>query len=210
MKFNLDSMAVSSQSNEVFAMDTSSVSMGSPSASGEFMGQGSVRDHASGQATGPAPVPGGVSPTPVNPEPAFRPNPRSRLSFTDPSLFQIDRQHLDVEWTRQSQLCYQVGVEAAKARVAYEDARRAYDVVRADVEMEVRRHPEKFGFMNKPTEAALTSIVTLDKRVIDAQRKATDAKYNFELCNVAVSSIENKKSALDALTRLLAMNYYSR
>ena len=210
MKFNLDPVAVSSQTNEVFAMDTSSVSMGNPSASGEFMGQGSAHDHASGQATGPVPPTGGIAPSPASPEPAFRPNPRGRLSFTDPSLFQIDRQHLDVEWTRQSQLCYQVGVEAAKARVAYEDARRVYEVVRADVEMEARRHPEKFGFMNKPTEAALASIVTLDKRVIDAQRKATDAKYNFELCNVAVSSIENKKSALDALTRLLSMNYYSR
>lgn len=124
--------------------------------------------------------------------------------------FRIDNKHLDVEWENQAQCAFEIGRYAAEARFAYDDARRLLDLAEAEANLAVRQNPTAYGLtMPKPTEAAITSTVTALPEIqqkIDAVNKA---RRDFELINQAVTAIEHKKKALESLTQLKQMNYYS-
>lgn len=127
----------------------------------------------------------------------------------DPGMFAIDSQRLDIEWERQSAACFETGRLAAQARLCVEDLKRQLDVRRAEASTNIRRDPSKFGFTAKPTESAIEAAITLLPQVQDLQDKIAHARYQFDLCNAAVSALENKKKGLESLTQLRAMNYYS-
>ena len=90
-----------------------------------------------------------------------------------------------------------------------DDLRRQLEVRRAEASTQIRRDPAQFGFTAKPTESAIEAAITLLPQVQDLQDKIVHARYQFDLCNAAVSALENKKKGLESLTQLRAMNYYS-
>lgn len=127
----------------------------------------------------------------------------------EPGMFTIDSQRLDIEWERQSAACFETGSLAAKARLRVEDLKRQLDVCRASANTSIRRNPGQYGFATKPTESAIEAAITLLPEVQELQDKVAQARYQFDLCNAAVSALENKKKGLESLTQLRAMNYYS-
>ncbi len=127
----------------------------------------------------------------------------------DANTFVIDSRRLDIEWEKQSALCFEACRLAAQAQLCLTDYKRQLEVKRAEVGTSVRRDPARYGFTTKPTEAAIEAQVTLMPEVCDLADKIAHAKYQYELSNAAVTALENKKKGLEALTQLRAMNYYS-
>ena len=122
--------------------------------------------------------------------------------------FRIDNKHLDVEWEAQAQRSFEIGRYAAEARFALDDARRLLDLAESEAALAVRQNPAAYG-LTKPTEGAITATVTALPEIqakIDAVNKA---RRDFELVNTAMTAIEHKKKALESLTQLKQMNYYS-
>lgn len=127
----------------------------------------------------------------------------------DRSLFTIDSQHLDLEWEKQSSNCFEACRLAAQARLCVEDLKRQLDVRKAEADTSIRRDPAKYGFTAKPTEGAIDSVVTQMPQIQDLMDQVARARYQFDICNAAVTALENKKKGLESLTQLRAMNYYS-
>lgn len=127
----------------------------------------------------------------------------------DKDMFVIDKNHLDKEWERHSVLTFELTEENAKCQFQYDAAKRNYEVVRAEVNLDVRRNPAKYGFASKPTEAAIDALVDSNRSVCEAAAAVQQARYNLDMSKAGVASIESKKTALDALTKLTAINYYT-
>lgn len=125
------------------------------------------------------------------------------------TMFVIDKEHLDREWEKQSILTFQLTEENASARLRFDSAKRAYDVTRAEVSLDVRRNPAKYGFANKPTEPAIDALVDSNRSVCEAASAVQKARYDLDMCGAGVSAIDSKRKALEALTQLTAINYYS-
>lgn len=134
---------------------------------------------------------------------------QSEVSLPDKNMFVIDKEHLDQEWEKQSVLTFQLTEENATARFRYDSAKRAYDVVRAEVNLDVRRNPAKYGFASKPTEAAIEAIVDSNRSVCEAAAAIQKARYDLDMSAAGISAIESKKKALESLTQLTAINYYT-
>ena len=127
----------------------------------------------------------------------------------DPGMFAIDRNHLDIEWEKQSSNCFEACRLAAGARLYVEDTKRALDVERANADIAIRRDPAKFGFTAKPTESAIDAVITVMPSIQDLMDKVSKAQYQWNICNAAVTALENKKKGLESLTQLRSMNYFS-
>ena len=123
--------------------------------------------------------------------------------------FLIDQNHLDVEWSKQSAAVFEACRLAAQAQLCFSDYKRQLDVKKAEASTDIRRNPDRYGFNVKPTEGAIEAQITALPVIQDLQDKIIHAKYQYELCNAAVTALDNKKKGLESLTRLRAMNYYA-
>ena len=122
--------------------------------------------------------------------------------------FRVDSKHLDVEWENQAQRSFEIGRYAAEARYAYDDARRLLDLAQAEAALAVRQNPGAYN-LAKPTEASIAAVVTTLPSIQEKIDAVNKSRREFELINQAVTAIDHKKKALESLTALKQMNYYS-
>lgn len=122
---------------------------------------------------------------------------------------EIDEHALDIEWKGQSKLFMRYAELSAEAVYERDKAKDQLEVVKAEIDSDIRTNFKKFGFDKKPTEAALTAqILTNDKykKYNDLYIKAIK---NMNILIAAKDGIGNKKYALENLTKLWVAGYYS-
>jgi hypothetical protein len=119
----------------------------------------------------------------------------------------IDPNALDVEWLRQASLTAKYAQKAAYAKDNLTRAKDKLDVVKAQLDGELRAGIA--AGEKKPTEAAIASMVLQHPRYAEVNEAYLEAKLNADLCQAACTALENKKSALEALVRLLGMQYFA-
>ncbi len=120
----------------------------------------------------------------------------------------IDETALDVEWLRQADLMYRYAKHQAETRKEMDEAKERLDVVRAKVEMEIRNNPEAYG-LSKVTEGAIQSTVILQPEYQQASQAYNDVKYENDVAIAAVRAIDQKKTALENLVKLLGASYFA-
>lgn len=134
----------------------------------------------------------------------------------------IDPDALDVEWLDQSDLmmsyslaCDEAGKERDATKLLMDKASENIKEVKSLVLLEVRRSPQDFD-VDKVTESSAAAAVEIDERVAKAKRdyytaceKYNEAKHRFNNLYSAVKGFEHRKASLEALIRLLGMNYFS-
>lgn len=123
--------------------------------------------------------------------------------------FLIDKNNLDREWEKQSVLTFQLAEAEASAQFQYDTAKRRYETVRSDIDLDIRKNPAKYGFSSKPTEPAIVSLVNTNRSVCEAGAAVDRARYDLGMAKKAVASLASKEAALNALTKLVAINYYT-
>ena len=126
----------------------------------------------------------------------------------NPSMFQIDKNNLDTEWEQQSINTFAVGRQVAQAILAYDECKRKLEVTKARVDKDVRSDPEKYGVM-KVTEGSIASAVLTHPDILDLQERVAQAYYEVNVCKTAATALENKKEALDCLTKLAQIGYFT-
>ena len=127
----------------------------------------------------------------------------------NPDTFAIDDAHLDIEWSRISYASFSMSALAATNRRTLEDLKREYDVKYAEADISVRRNPEVYGFQSKPTEGGIASVITVMDSIKEIQDKISEAKYQYDIASAAVNAIAAKKAALEGITELRKIHYYS-
>jgi hypothetical protein len=78
---------------------------------------------------------------------------------------EIDPDQLDVEWLRQPSLLFKYSNKLEKAKEKLSELKNEREVIKSDVQLEIRqKDPEDYG-VDKFTESIVNSLVLNDKRV---------------------------------------------
>ena len=120
----------------------------------------------------------------------------------------IDPDSLDTEWLAQPRLMIKYSQLSAQARAQYETAKTNLDIVKAELDKEIRKDPEKFE-VYKITEGAIFSAIIIHSKYKEAMDALQTAQYEMNIAISAVSSIDSKKTALENLVRLHGMQYFA-
>ena len=120
----------------------------------------------------------------------------------------IDPDALDVEWLEQPELMRKYAKHCADTKRAMDEAKERFEIGRARIEMDVRSDPAAYG-LSKPTEAGIQSTILLQESYQNLVHKYNEAKYEYEIALAGVRSIDQKKTALENLVKLLAASYFA-
>jgi hypothetical protein len=120
----------------------------------------------------------------------------------------IDPFHLDREWTAQPDRMQKAGDLLADAKDRADRAKSKLDVVKATVELMVRKKPSAFG-LDKLTEPAVAAAVVASDQYQEAMGRFNKAKHRAALLGSLVDAMEQRKAALENLVKLHLAGYYS-
>lgn len=120
----------------------------------------------------------------------------------------IDETALDVEWLQQANLMYKYARHQAETKKAMDEAKERLDFIKAKVEMDIRANPENYG-LSKVTESAVASAILLQPEYQEASKKYVEARYENDMAVAAVRAIDQKKTALENLVKLLSVSYFA-
>ena len=134
---------------------------------------------------------------------------------------QIDPDALDIEWLSQTELVHQYSVKLDEAISERDDIKLRMDyqkemleTKKAELMIAIRNDHSSYN-LDKVTEATVNSAIVLQPEYIkirdeyyELQRDFLNAKERVAQCYSALEAIKTKKSALENLGRLFAMEYY--
>ena len=120
----------------------------------------------------------------------------------------IDETALDVEWLQQANLMYKYARYQAETKKAMDEAKERLDFIKAKLEMDIRVNPENYG-LSKVTESAVASTILLQPEYQEASKKYIEARYENDVASAAVRAIDQKKTALENLVKLLSVSYFA-
>jgi len=120
----------------------------------------------------------------------------------------IDETALDVECLDQPSLMMQYGKNLAEAERALSTAKMQNDMVRAELDREIRKNPEKYG-ISKITETAIAGAISTAPGYNDFEKHVIDAAYEVKVARAAVDAVQQKKDMLEALIRLHGQQYFA-
>ena len=119
-----------------------------------------------------------------------------------------DKDDLVGEWTKQPGYFYEYAVRLADSRKAYAEVKAELDLVEADIDMDIREDPAKYGIA-KVTEALISNTIKRQKDYRDKQKALIQAKHTMDELDAAVRALEHKKAAIEGLVTLRMAEYYS-
>jgi hypothetical protein len=125
------------------------------------------------------------------------------------SEIEIDPNALDVEWLRQASLMYKASQLLAQARDAMDRAKNNIDAVTAEINLEIRKNPERYLGDIKVTEGSIQSALEQNKLVKSAREELDNRKFEFNMIFAGVTALEHKKSALENLVKLNGQSYFA-
>ena len=121
----------------------------------------------------------------------------------------IDKFSLPEEWERQPQLYMQWAEAHALAMDEVSRAKEQLDLVKAELDEQIRVDPERFGFDKKPTEAAISACIVKQTIYNDAYKHYLEKNKSSNILAGAKEAMNHKKKALEGLTQLLLGGFYA-
>lgn len=123
-------------------------------------------------------------------------------------FFDLDLNRLDKEWISQPKIYFKYASKLADARRELEEQKAELDIVRAEIDKEIRDDPALFDIV-KTTETLITNTILQQKRYQEAQAKVRTAKHDMDILQAAVSALDHRKAALENAVKLHGQNYFS-
>ncbi len=120
----------------------------------------------------------------------------------------IDETALDVEWLEQPRLTLKYSRLAAEAEAEYNRARERLEVVKAELDKDIRTNPDKYD-IGKVTEVVVANTILLQDEYQAAKQNVIDAKHDWDMAKAAVFALQDKKKALENLVQLHGMQYFA-
>jgi len=119
-------------------------------------------------------------------------------------------ENLDQHWLEQPGHFMKWGERWANAVATKDRAKENLEVLKAEIDKEIRKDWDKFGFDSKPTEPAIKSAIILEPRYKQASDEHIDAMEQVNIMAVAKSAFEHRKKQLDNLTSLYLAGFFSK
>jgi hypothetical protein len=120
----------------------------------------------------------------------------------------INHNALDVEWLQQPMFFYEISCELAEVRQELERAKLAFDVAEAEIAKDVRENPENYGVSKVTNDSVKEAVSSSDRRCKELKRLMRK-KHEVEVLQAGVSSVEQRKRALECLVTLHGQQYFS-
>lgn len=120
----------------------------------------------------------------------------------------IDGNALDQEWLQQPSLMYKYCQMSAAANKRVDETKEMLDVVRAGLDKDIRRYPEKYE-VEKITDKVVESLIIVQESYTEAMGEFLQVKYEADMAKSAVRALEHKKDSLENLVKLYGLQYYS-
>jgi len=120
----------------------------------------------------------------------------------------IDESALDVEWLEQPRLMARYCQHAAECKKELDHAKEALEVKKAELDKDIRSTPDLYD-IGKITETVVQNTITTQTDYQQAMTEFIQAKYEYEMAQAAVRSIDQKKTALENLVKLHGMSYFA-
>lgn len=133
---------------------------------------------------------------------------KTKEAEEDFSFFDLNQNKLDEEWVRQPQLYYKYAALLADARAEQERAKNARDLCYADLDGDIRSHPDKYE-LQKVTDTSVENAIIRCEDYQEAVRRLIKAKHRADQLYAVVSALDHRKEALESLVRLFGQNYFS-
>ena len=123
----------------------------------------------------------------------------------------IDKYHLDEEWEDQPLLYMKWAERYAEAIHERDQLKEKMDLIRAQIDIEIRINPNTFGFDRdkKPTESAISNRILEEEEYQTATEEFLSAKKSVNILQGVKEAMEHKKKALEAETSLFIGGFYS-
>lgn len=99
--------------------------------------------------------------------------------------------------------------KACKKRFEYDQAKANHEVLKAKVELEIRRDPDRFN-LPKVTEDTIKSAIAVDQRLIDSEDNVLQLKLEAAELDVLVKALEQRKKSIEDLIQLFFRDYFAK
>jgi hypothetical protein len=123
-------------------------------------------------------------------------------------ILEIDRDRLEWEWFRQSDLAEEAAVEVVQAQDDLEDAERLLELCIAELQSKMRNRPDHYK-IRKVTDKAIEMAIPLQSAYQGALQHRNECKRLVGLAKALVTGLEHKKRALEKAVDLLIFGYWS-
>ena len=120
----------------------------------------------------------------------------------------IDETNLDIEWLDQSMLFMKYAKHSAETQRDFDDVKQKLDVLKAELDKEIRENPSDFG-IEKVTEGAIQSAILTTPRYQAMYEALLDTKFENDMAKNAVQAFNQRKEALENLVKLNGQQYFS-
>ena len=120
----------------------------------------------------------------------------------------IDDSALDIECADQAMLFMKYAKHYAETRRVLDEEKQRLDIVKADIDKQIREHPEKFK-LEKVTEGAIQSAILTEGTYNIAYKKYLDAKFESDMAANAKDAMNMRKEMLEGMIKLLAQSYFA-
>lgn len=123
--------------------------------------------------------------------------------------YEIDKHRLHLEWERQPKLFHAAAEKLAEADSEVDRLKGIMELVKAEIELEVRREPTSFGIKGRVTDSAIEKIVIVDKRYQDAQEDYFTERRLARKLKAEVDYLSHRKTAIEYLSKLRIQDYFA-
>jgi hypothetical protein len=120
----------------------------------------------------------------------------------------IDESSLDVEWLDQPSLMMKYARHAAQCRLEMDKAKEALELVKAELDKEIRSFPDRFG-IEKITDKVVENTIPMQPDYKEAINNFIKARFESDVAYGAVKAMETRKDALENLGRLMGLQYFA-
>jgi hypothetical protein len=120
----------------------------------------------------------------------------------------IDESALDIELLDQPSLMAKYSRLLAEAKRDRDIAKEALDLKKAEINLDVRDHPQNYS-LEKVTVDSVEACILQQDDYKEALKELNDANYEVNVLQGVVSAIDHRKSALENLVRLYGQNYFA-
>lgn len=121
----------------------------------------------------------------------------------------INKYQLDDELVEQPQRYYNWAKLEAKAADEVALLKDKVEIVKAEVEIRIRKHPTAYDLPDNPKEGLIKAAVIIQPKVKRANKKLLRAMKTHRLLTKAEKSFEHRKKALEGLVSLNMQMHFS-
>lgn len=134
----------------------------------------------------------------------------AKEGLLEPELvFNIDKNLLDEEWLHQPKLYFKWAVQLENARADLDEAKIEFDLVKAEVDLNIRNAPDKYDLPGKITEKMVAATLLTTEEYKEVQNTFFTAKYRVGILQAAVAALDHRKKALEKLVDLHGQKYFA-